>query len=149
MKRAKKLAGRLTQEERDRLTTAAKAVDAGVRPGERCGNPVLDAKKRGTLCLKPAVAEREVPTGHGAEKVKMTFCAKHVAAIDANGGEVKCDREAADEALARWDAEQAKLPPHERRTFDQALNDEQAKAEAEEEAHMGRQLRRGRDWRAL
>ena len=111
--------------------------------------PFVDAKKRGTLCLTPAIVEREVPTGYGAEKVKMTFCAKHNAAIDANSGEVKADREAADEAQARWHAEQAKLPPHERRTFDQALEQAEAEAEAEEEAHMGRQLRRGRDWGEL
>jgi hypothetical protein len=41
------------------------------------------------------------------------------------------------EVRARWDAEQAKLPPHERRTLEQA--------EADDEAHMGRQLRAGRD----
>ena len=35
---------------------------------------------------------------------------------------------------AKWDAEQAKLPPHKRRTLEQA--------EADEEAHMGRKLRR-------
>ncbi len=42
---------------------------------------------------------------------------------------------------ARWDAEQAKLPPAQRRTYDEAS--------ADEEAHMGRQLRRGRDWGLL
>jgi len=36
-------------------------------------------------------------------------------------------------ARAKWDAEQAKLPPHKRRTLEQAA--------ADEEAHMGRRLR--------
>jgi hypothetical protein len=35
---------------------------------------------------------------------------------------------------ARWDAEQAKLPPHKRRTMEQA--------DADDEADMGRKLRR-------
>jgi hypothetical protein len=142
VKRARKPAGRLTQAERDRLLNAAKAADAGVQPGERCGNPMLDAERRRTLCGAPAVAEREVPFDFSDAKVRTTFCAKHAAAVDANGGEMKIDRSAADaahdaEVRARWDAEQAKLPSHERRTLEQA--------EAEEEAHVGRQLRRGRD----
>jgi|HubBroStandDraft_6_1064221.scaffolds.fasta_scaffold236706_3 hypothetical protein len=116
----------------------------GVLPGERCGNPVLDAEKRGTMCLKPAVAEREVPTGFGDEKIALTFCAKHAAAIDANGGEMKCDREAADKAddakaAATRAAKQAKLPPHKRRTV--------AQENADDDDRLARAVHRARGTR--
>ncbi len=54
-----------------------------VEPGDRCAHPVLDAKKRASICGKPATAIRVMPTGHGVDTVDMTYCAEHAAAIDA------------------------------------------------------------------
>jgi hypothetical protein len=71
------------------------AKPSGVLPGERCAFPVQDEEKRGTLCLKPAVAERDVPTGFGDETVSLTFCAERNAAIDAHGGDAKAAAETA------------------------------------------------------
>ena len=85
MKRAKR--SRLTQADRDALRAAAKVADRG----ERCAHHVLDNEKRASICGKPAVAERDISTGDGDEKVCLTFCAEHVAAVDANGGEIKIE----------------------------------------------------------
>ena len=60
-----------------------------VQMGDTCAFPVADKQKRASLCLKPATAARWVPTGFGDEKIDMTFCAKHNAAIDAHGGDIK------------------------------------------------------------
>ncbi len=45
----------------------------------RCVAPVLDAKRRATLCGKPATTERTV------EGVVLTFCAACAATLDSKG----------------------------------------------------------------
>ena len=57
-----------------------------MKRGDRCAAPVLDAEKRAKLCGKPATTERDVATGEGDERVKLTFCAEHAAELDAKGG---------------------------------------------------------------
>ena len=45
----------------------------------RCTAPVLDAKRRASICGKPATTERTV------EGVTLPFCAPCAAALDAKG----------------------------------------------------------------
>jgi hypothetical protein len=107
----------------------------------RCGLPVVDAEKRAMICGAPATTTREI------EGIDFAACPGCAAAVDAKQGtgaqpfaRVASSEEMARhdaDARARWDAEQAKLPPAQRRTYDEAS--------ADDEAHMGRQLRRGRD----
>lgn len=96
------------------------------------------------ICGVPATTTREI------EGVDFAACASCAAAVDARQASAEpFARVASPEEMARhdadvrarWDAEQAKLPPAQRRTYDEAS--------ADEEAHMGRQLRRGRDWGLL
>ncbi|MFT3768507.1 MAG: hypothetical protein QM820_23925 [Minicystis sp.] len=106
------------------------------RPGERCGHPVLDAQKRAKICGKPATAERTY------EGIEWALCAAHAASFDTTGDMMATpelptvSEETASRIRAKWEAEQAKLPPHKRRTWEQACDDE--------EQDMGRKLRRSR-----
>ncbi len=45
----------------------------------RCTAPVLDAKRRASICGKPATTERTV------EGIALPFCAACAAALDAKG----------------------------------------------------------------
>lgn len=83
-----------------------------MKRGDNCSAPVLDAEKRATMCPAPAVAERMVLG------TMLTFCKTHIEEIEA--------KEQA-EVRARWDEEQAKLPLGERRTWEQACADEEAR----------------------
>src|SRR5215468_5367198 len=108
------------------------AVEAA---GKRCQFPVIDADLRARVCGKPATSTRAV------DGVDLDVCDRCATCIDAQGRDPKARRGepppfdmVAHEAdvRRRWDAEQAKLPPEQRRTLDEA--------EADEEAHMGRAL---------
>ena len=117
-----------------------KRTDPSATTGARCKLPVLDAKRRARVCGAPATTTREI-TGN-----TIAACESCATALDtkiASGALPKAHdlstpegqaRHDAD-VRARWDAEQAKLPPAKRRTYEQASDDD--------EAHMGRQLRRG------
>jgi hypothetical protein len=83
---------------------------------------VLDAEKRARVCGEPATTTRTV---YGE---KLDACAACAASIDAQGDEPKARRLAPEpqpfdmaahdaEVRRRWDVEQAKLPPHKRRTL--------------------------------
>lgn len=117
--------------ELDACDACAANVDAqGVEPKARreappprtCVAGIRD-KKGERLCGTPATVEYPTPTREGHPPVTTPFCAAHApSAIDAKA------------ARAAWDAKQAKLPPGKRRTWEQAC--------ADDEAHLGRALRR-------
>ncbi|MFT3768512.1 MAG: hypothetical protein QM820_23955 [Minicystis sp.] len=105
-------------------------------PVLQCHAPVLDAKGRAKLCTTPGATTRTV------EGVSLTYCWRHADEIDvkAKPGPEPTPPAPADDGesriRARWEAEQAKLPPHKRRTWEQAC--------ADEEQDMGRKLRASR-----
>jgi hypothetical protein len=102
-----------------------------ITPDATCVHPVLDAEQRATLCGKPVIAYRVV------EGELLPFCAAHTVEVEAKrnpnrrpGDPVRPTPEEreADEMLsrARWDAAQAKLPPGQRRTYEQSEEDDHA-----------------------
>lgn len=105
-------------------------------PAIQCHAAITDSKGRAKLCDVPGKVSRTV------EGVALTYCYKHADEIDAKQSAAPApspptDHDAIDAAArAKWDAKQAKLPPHERRTWEQGL--------ADEEADMGRKLRAAR-----
>jgi hypothetical protein len=105
--------------------------------GPGCNMPVLDSQRRAKLCGARATTTRKL------DGIDFSACADCAAAVDASAakGEAYTGRSLAPDDLdaklkAKWDAEQAKLPPHKRRTWEQALDDD--------ERRHGRALRRAR-----
>ncbi|MFT3775241.1 MAG: hypothetical protein QM820_58580 [Minicystis sp.] len=113
--------------------------------GPRCEYPVKRPNARGNardFCELPATRSRP---GSGRAGNCFWFCTDHAEQYDAEQKErEKAGPEltppAADETesriRAKWEAEQAKLPPGKRKTWEQAC--------AEEEQDMGRKLRASR-----
>jgi hypothetical protein len=107
-------------------------------PTKRCGLAVIDAQRRAKGCGAPAVTERTI---YDVVFDVCAECAAHHDAALARGEESKA-RELVplspeDAALrVKWEQEQQKLPPGKRRTWEQALDDD--------EQRMGQKLRRGR-----
>ncbi len=109
--------------------------------GPICRFPVIE-EGRTRACGAPTTTTREVGgvTHPACERCATALDAKIVGGAlprvhDFTTPEGQAQHDAA--VRARWDAEQAKLPLAERRTFEQAI--------ADDEGHLGRRLRRGRD----
>jgi hypothetical protein len=102
--------------------------------GDRCGLPIMDAQNHARICGAPATTTRTV------RGVKFTTCGTCAAAVDAQGPDDYTARRISPplppwpdapappapapiddtKARARFEARQAKLPPHKRRTWEQA-----------------------------
>jgi len=89
-----------------------------------CAHPVLNEQKRARPCGAPTVAVRTVYEG------LLRVCVKHAVEIDDKRprGPLSPAERAGEELLSRakWDAYQAKLPPGQRRSYDQSERDDHA-----------------------